>query len=66
MNNLNGETTPDISDRQVSVAGRVKQFLPPDCNPYQSGVDSREALIALNLIDHVGPDRARLPIEHFG
>jgi DNA processing protein len=37
----------------------------PD-NPYQTGVDSREALIALNLIEHVGPVRARLLLEHFG
>ena len=29
-------------------------------------MDSREALIALNLIDHVGPVRARLLLEHFG
>jgi DNA processing protein len=29
-------------------------------------VDSKEALIALNLIEHVGPVRARLLLEHFG
>ena len=29
-------------------------------------MDSREALIALNLIEHVGPVRARSLIEHFG
>jgi DNA processing protein len=29
-------------------------------------MDSREALIALNLIDRVGPVRARLLLEHFG
>ena len=29
-------------------------------------MDSREALIALNLVDHVGPVRARLLLEHFG
>jgi DNA processing protein len=29
-------------------------------------MDSREALIALNLIDHVGPVRARSLLEHFG
>ena len=33
---------------------------------YSMGMDSREALIALNLIDHVGPVRARLLLEHFG
>lgn len=33
---------------------------------YSVGMDSREALIALNLIDHVGPVRARLLLEHFG
>ena len=31
-----------------------------------SWMDSREALIALNLIEHVGPVRARLLLEHFG
>ena len=29
-------------------------------------MDSREALIALNLTDHVGPVRARSLLEHFG
>jgi len=29
-------------------------------------MDSREALIALNLIEHVGSVRARLLLEHFG
>ena len=29
-------------------------------------MDAREALIALNLIEHVGPVRARLLLEHFG
>ena len=29
-------------------------------------MDSREALIALNLIENVGPVRARLLLEHFG
>jgi len=29
-------------------------------------MDSREALIALNLIEHVGPVRARLLLDHFG
>ncbi len=29
-------------------------------------MDSREALIALNLIEHVGPVRMRLLLEHFG
>ena len=29
-------------------------------------MDSREALIALNLIEHVGPVRARMLLEHFG
>src|ERR1017187_10459174 len=33
---------------------------------YSNGMDSREALIALNLIEHVGPVRARLLLEHFG
>ena len=35
-------------------------------NRYQSGMDSSEALIALNLIEHVGPVRARSLLEHFG
>jgi len=29
-------------------------------------MDSREALVALNLIEHVGPVRARQLLEHFG
>ena len=29
-------------------------------------MDSREALIALNMIEHIGPVRARLLLEHFG
>ncbi len=35
-------------------------------NRYSMGMDSSEALIALNLIEHVGPVRARLLLEHFG
>jgi DNA processing protein len=34
--------------------------------PFNPRMDSREALIALNLIEHVGPVRARLLLEHFG
>jgi DNA processing protein len=30
------------------------------------GMDSREALVALNLIEHVGPVRVRQLLEHFG
>jgi len=29
-------------------------------------MDTREALIALNMVEHVGPVRARLLLEHFG
>src|SRR6266404_9587626 len=29
-------------------------------------MDSREALVALNLIEHVGPVRVRQLLEHFG
>src|SRR6267142_1303551 len=29
-------------------------------------MDSREALVALNLVDHVGPVRVRQLLEHFG
>jgi DNA processing protein len=29
-------------------------------------MDSREALVALNMIEHVGPVRARLLLDHFG
>jgi DNA processing protein len=35
-------------------------------NSLSNRMDSREALIALNMIDHVGPVRARLLLEHFG
>ncbi|MGB7770216.1 MAG: DNA-processing protein DprA [Verrucomicrobiia bacterium] len=38
----------------------------PIRNRYPMGMDCREALIALNLIEHVGPVRARLLLEHFG
>jgi DNA processing protein len=37
-----------------------------DLKLFNSRMDSREALIALNLIEHVGPVRARLLLEHFG
>jgi DNA processing protein len=33
---------------------------------YQTRMDSREAFIALNMIEHVGPVRARTLLEHFG
>jgi excinuclease UvrABC nuclease subunit len=29
-------------------------------------MDSREALVALNMIEHVGPVRVRQLLEHFG
>ena len=29
-------------------------------------MDSREALVALNMVEHVGPVRARQLLEHFG
>ena len=29
-------------------------------------MDSREALVALNMIEHVGPIRVRQLLEHFG
>src|ERR1035438_1864764 len=35
-------------------------------NRYQNRMDSREAFVALNMIEHVGPVRARLLLEHFG
>jgi DNA processing protein len=35
-------------------------------NRYQTSMDSREAFVALNMIEHVGPVRARLLLEHFG
>src|SRR5271156_1019890 len=35
-------------------------------NRYQNLMDSREALVALNMIEHVGPVRARRLLEHFG
>jgi len=40
------------------------------CVPFEkvvnSGMDSREALVALNMIDGVGPVRTRQLLEHFG
>jgi DNA processing protein len=35
-------------------------------NRYQNPMDPREALVALNMIEHVGPVRARRLLEHFG
>jgi DNA processing protein len=32
----------------------------------QAGMDSKEALVALNLIEHVGPVRVRQLLQHFG
>ena len=32
----------------------------------QSAMDSREALVGLNMIEHVGPVRVRQLLEHFG
>ena len=52
---------------QAAIRPRLKTFLAADIfNHYQSGMDSPEALIALNLIEHVGPVRARALLEHFG
>jgi DNA processing protein len=48
-----------ISKMQSRLAG-------VSCNRYQNDMDSREALVALNMIEHVGPVRARLLLEHFG
>ena len=48
----------------VAGAKTILAAVPGNC--YQNRMDSREALIALNLIDHVGPVRARLLLEHFG
>ncbi len=53
------------AELQTRTAGETVLAAAPR-NPYQTGVDSREALIALNLIEHVGPVRARLLLEHFG
>lgn len=33
---------------------------------YAAGMEAREALIALNMVDHVGPVRLRQLLEHFG
>lgn len=33
---------------------------------FNLALDSREALVALNMVEHVGPVRARLLLEHFG
>jgi DNA processing protein len=45
--------------RHLSLAAKI-------ISGYSSRMDSKEALIALNLIEHVGPVRARLLLEHFG
>jgi DNA processing protein len=48
--------------------GWAKQFsLPADPkNRYLWRMEPREALVALNLIEHVGPVRVRQLLEHFG
>src|SRR5437867_11693605 len=33
---------------------------------YRSSMDPRESLVALNMIEHVGPVRVRQLLEHFG
>src|SRR6476469_5206341 len=35
-------------------------------NRYPRRMDSREALVALNMVEHVGPVRVRQLLEHFG
>src|SRR5882672_11851819 len=46
-------------NRTKSLPGKLKLVIPP-------AMDSREAFVALNLIDHVGPVRVRQLLEHFG
>ncbi len=48
-----------VTGARNNPCGRVNQSL-------FNGMDSREAFIALNLIDGVGPVRARSLLEHFG
>jgi DNA processing protein len=42
------------------------RFELPPARFHAAGVDPREALIALNLVEHVGPVRLRRLLEHFG
>jgi DNA processing protein len=39
---------------------------PPCQSRYSAQMDSREAFVALNMIEHVGPVRVRQLLEHFG
>jgi excinuclease UvrABC nuclease subunit len=52
--------TPGTVSRRFS---RLRRGGKPDI---RRGMESREALVALNLIEGVGPIRVRQLIEHFG
>jgi DNA processing protein len=54
-----GEIQRNNFHRHLALASR-------DLKLFNSRMDSREALIALNLIEGVGPVRARSLLEHFG
>jgi DNA processing protein len=45
--------------KRIQLASQVK-------TRYSPRMDSREALVGLNLIEHVGPVRVRQLLEHFG
>jgi DNA processing protein len=55
------------STDRIEVSGPGKTILAAvDGSRYQKGMESREAFIALNMIEGVGPVRARSLLEHFG
>ncbi len=46
--------------------GQLMGIAPSLILRYAKAMDAREALVALNMIDHVGPVRVRQLLEHFG
>src|SRR5260221_12744876 len=52
----------------ISGGPNARMLLLAPCSSirYLNLMDSREALVALNMIEHVGPVRVRQLLEHFG
>jgi DNA processing protein len=52
--------------RRLGEVFRAFTLAPLAANCYPHRMEPREALVALNLVEHVGPVRARQLLEHFG
>src|SRR5260221_10240365 len=52
----------------ISGGPNARMLLLAPCSSirYLNLMDSRESLVALNMIEHVGPVRVRQLLEHFG